>query len=301
MNTITKFIGSQNYQERKKPLLALNKFQASMPFEIHTLDWMRLNRWNQKHLPSKHQRFEIIWVKQGSGTHQVDLNKIKIVKNSICGISPGQLHLIKETQDLKGVSISFSMDFVGLLEHNYDLIYNTGIFSSFSQSSIVHQCSGEEMIEVVDRMIKEFDNYFLLRTEILRGYLQIFLIYLARQNKNTTHQSVQLNHIRLVNKFLKLLDENYTTKKLVGDYANELCITPNYMNEIVKKATGIPASEHIKKRIILEAKRQALYTNASMKEIAFSLGFTDPSHFSKFFKNACSMNFSKFKNELMMS
>ncbi|WPP48740.1 helix-turn-helix domain-containing protein [Catalinimonas niigatensis] len=301
MNTITKFIDSQNYQERNKPSLALNKFQASMPFEIHTIDWMKHNRWQQKHQPSKQQRFEIIWIKQGSGTLQVDLNKIKIVKNAIYGISPGQLHLIEETRDLKGISISFSIDFVGLLDHSYELIYNTGIFNSFSQSPIVHQCKGEEMIEIVDKMIKEFDNYFLFRAEILKRYLQIFLIYLARQNKNPNHQNVQLNHIHLVNKFLNLLDKNYTSKKLVGDYAAELCITPSYMNEIVKKATGIPASEHIKKRIILEAKRQALYTKASMKEIAFNLGFTDPSHFSKFFKNACHVNFSKFKNELMMS
>ncbi|MCW3111245.1 MAG: helix-turn-helix protein, partial [Segetibacter sp.] len=68
--------------------------------------------------------------------------------------------------------------------------------------------------------------------------------------------------------------------------------------EIVKKTSGTPASDHIKHRIVLEAKRHAAYSDVSMKEIAYSLGFDDVAHFSKYFKNATGINFTDFKKDL---
>ena len=84
---------------------------------------------------------------------------------------------------------------------------------------------------------------------------------------------------------------------MVADYACQLFITPNYLNEIVKKTTDYSAGYHIRQRIALEAKRQAMYSPLSIKEVAYYLGFTDTAHFSKFFKNTTGKNFSDFKKE----
>lgn len=82
---------------------------------------------------------------------------------------------------------------------------------------------------------------------------------------------------------------------MVSDYARELAVTPNYLNEIIRKKTGIAASDHIKNRIILEAKREAVHGGGSMKEIAYRLGFDDLAHFSKYFKNATGRSFTEFR------
>lgn len=37
------------------------------------------------------------------------------------------------------------------------------------------------------------------------------------------------------------------------------------------------------------------YSDAGMKEIAYSLGFLDSAHFSRFFKTFAGINFSEFK------
>jgi AraC-like DNA-binding protein len=102
-----------------------------------------------------------------------------------------------------------------------------------------------------------------------------------------------------VQRFMSLLKKNYTTHKMVSDYARELCLTPSHLNKIVKKVSGFPASYHIQQQIILEAKRQAIYYGLSMKEVAFSLGFDDYLHFSKFFKNNSGMNFTHFKSMVL--
>ncbi len=49
--------------------------------------------------------------------------------------------------------------------------------------------------------------------------------------------------------------------------------------------------------MVQEAKRLAMYSDANMKMVAYALGFEDPSHFSKFFKNAAGLNFSEYKKK----
>lgn len=81
----------------------------------------------------------------------------------------------------------------------------------------------------------------------------------------------------------------------MSDYASKLVVTPNHLNETIKKTTGFPVSEHIKKRVILEAKRLAVIGNSSAKEIAHSLGFDDEAHFSKYFKNNAGLTYSAYR------
>ena len=86
---------------------------------------------------------------------------------------------------------------------------------------------------------------------------------------------------------------------MVSDYAGQLYVTPNYLNRTVKKITGFTASHHIQQHIITEAKRQAMFSLSSMKEIAYSLGFDNLAHFSKFFKTNSGMSFRDFKKGLV--
>lgn len=101
----------------------------------------------------------------------------------------------------------------------------------------------------------------------------------------------------LVQQFMSLLEKHYKTEKMVAGYASLLSVTPNYLNEIIKKTTGYSAGHHIRQRVVLEAKRQATYSDHCMKQIGYYLGFDDTAHFSKFFKNAAGINFTDFKKE----
>jgi len=282
------------------PILELSRSSASMPFEIHTMEWIDKNRWQQNSVPHRHNYFVIVWVKKGTGIHLIDLDKFELQDCTVYCITPGQVHLLNINGSVEGYVISFTAEFMGLAEENFDLLFNTGLFNIFSHSPVIEVSTEmrEEMEDMAGKMMKEYANFFLLRSEILRGYLKIFLIYLTRQFERTNQSESQSKNIDLVKKFFSLIEKNFTGKRMVTDYADELVVTPNYLNEVVKKITGFPASHHIQQRIILEAKRQAAYSSLSMKEIAYQLGFDDIAHFSKFFKNTSGQSFTEFKKGL---
>jgi AraC family transcriptional activator of pobA len=279
------------------PILQIGNPESVVPFEMHSMQWIDQNRWQQNATPHKHSYFVLVWVRSGSGIHLIDLDKYEIQPDTVYCLSPGQIHLLKASSDIDGCVISFSSEFLCLTEENYDLLFNSGLFNTFSQSPVIRITDEirTELEELQQKMLREYENFFLLRSEILRGYLKIFLIYLTRQYESTKKEPAHSRNIELVKNFFSSLEKHFITKKMVADYASEFAVTPNYLNEVVKKVTGFPASDHIKHRIVLEAKRHAAYSDVSMKEIAYSLGFDDIAHFSKYFKNATGINFTDFK------
>lgn len=66
--------------------------------------------------------------------------------------------------------------------------------------------------------------------------------------------------------------------------AEQLHLSPNYFGDMVKKETGKTAMKYIHLRIIDMAKERLLDTRRSISEIAYTLGFKYPHHFTRFFK-----------------
>ena len=54
-------------------------------------------------------------------------------------------------------------------------------------------------------------------------------------------------------------------------------------------------TEIVRDRIILEAKRQLRYSEKAIKEIAYDLGFEDPTYFNRIFKKAESVSPKQYR------
>ena len=52
--------------------------------------------------------------------------------------------------------------------------------------------------------------------------------------------------------------------------------------------------EFVTNRLILEAQRRLFYSETSVKELAYELGFNDPDYFSKLFKKTTGKSVKQF-------
>lgn len=265
-------------------------------FEIHSLQSLTGNKLTEV-VPKKLQHYEIIYITRGNGELVVDLNTYQFSDGRIFCLFPGQLRTIKSSSQLEGYYITASADFIYLSQTYSNLVESRQPFQSALEPldvQIDKELSGE-IDEILVKLKREYENYFLLRSEILFGLFKVFAIYLTRKyvTKRSVNPHKRDNH--LASLFFSLLHKNYKTKKMVVDYADEMCISASYLNHVIKKNSGFSASYHIQQQIVLEAKRQAKYSDRSMKEIAFDLGFDDVAHFSKFFKNNTGVTFTCFK------
>ena len=81
-----------------------------------------------------------------------------------------------------------------------------------------------------------------------------------------------------------LLEEHFRKERQLGFYAEKLAMTPDRLNDIIKRATGVTAGHLIRQRVLTEAKRQLVFTSLAIHEISYDLTFADPSHFARFFR-----------------
>ncbi len=81
-----------------------------------------------------------------------------------------------------------------------------------------------------------------------------------------------------------LLEQHFEKERQLTFYAGKLALTPDRLNDRVKRATGVTAGHLIRQRVLTEAKRRLVFSQVPIQDIADGLGFSDPSHFARFFR-----------------
>jgi AraC family transcriptional activator of pobA len=88
----------------------------------------------------------------------------------------------------------------------------------------------------------------------------------------------------IVEKLRGLVEKHFRSERLLDFYAAKLSMTPDRLNNHVKRATGVTAGHLVRQRVLTEAKRQLVFSNQPIHEIAYDLAFADPSHFVRSFR-----------------
>jgi YesN/AraC family two-component response regulator len=245
-----------------------------------------------------HTYTEIVWITKGIGKLYLDMQVSELETGYMYFIKPGQVHKLLCDENTLGYIITLSKTLLENAATEMVTAFTNEVVNSVLDHRRIQidQNYSADILNIVELMIREIANCREHTNEILIRYFNIFLFYLRKQLTDCAVENIQNRNLQVSQQFKELVDKHYKTKKLVSQYAADLRITPNYLNEIIKKITGHSAGYLIRQRIALEAKRYAIHSRVCMKEIGYHLGFSDMAHFSKFFKSVVGSNFTDFKN-----
>jgi AraC family transcriptional activator of pobA len=120
----------------------------------------------------------------------------------------------------------------------------------------------------------------------MRGYLALIAIAVARIAAIRARTgAVTLERADPTVEVLRgLVEQHFRKERQLIFYADKLAMTVDRLNDHVKRATGVTAGHLIRQRVLTEAKRQLVFTTQAIHEIAYDLTFSDPSHFTRFFR-----------------
>lgn len=239
--------------------------------------------------PHVHTFYEIIWFQDGHGTHTVDFQQFDVKPGTILFLTPGQVHHFDGSSDYKGMAIKLCTDFMQGSGDDSDLYVKYNMFHAMDSSPIytVDEETSRQLATIVHEMETELGNSRQLgHIDVLRALLKLFLIKVHRyghQDRALPIDGLKPSH-RLFVMFRRLLEKEFRSKHTVQEYADALNVAVRTLNKCVNECSGRSPLTFINERIMLEAKRQVRYTGMMIKEIAFDLGYEDPSYFVKFFK-----------------
>ncbi len=260
----------------------LNKKQAH--FEIQKIS---LDIYCAANKTERSDHYKIYWIEDGSGAYDIDFKEFEINGCGVFCVSPGQMFSVKSEKVKTAFQISFDKEFYCVEAHGKEIACNGLIFNNIHRASgiSVGASDAPTFRSIIDNIIAELKNPGNAHRDMIETYLRMFLIHTLRlldlqelQQGSVTHQKN-----KMVQDFIALVDKHFRTKHSVSDYAKELFISPKSLTKKLN-ALGYPTStEIIQERILMEAKRSLKFTQESIKEIAFDLGFDDPAYFSRLF------------------
>lgn len=235
----------------------------------------------------------ILWVLEGWCEIQIHSNIVRVSKGEMLLFNPDVSLWLRAGAKLSGYRISYSAGSIADLLVLQDV--NPSLTQSLFTESELIKITGTlqlELIQVMDLILRQHFSKQPIAGQILRQYHRLLFLHIYTCLSHTETFKPTCRGETLTDIFLKAVEENFRTKKLVTDYAAVVSVSSKHLNDVIKKTTGYSAGYHIRQRIALEAKREATTTGSSMKKIAYELGFHDLAHFSKFFKNTTGFKFS---------
>jgi len=244
------------------------------------------------------EAYSIFWIKEGKGTYSIDFKQYSFDGSVLFFLSPGQVFSVESEEIKEAYRINFVRDFYCIQIHDKEVACNGVLFNNVYETPFVTPCKKDiQKLEfILENLIEEFTNSDTAQYDMLQTYLKQLIIYAVRIQKDN-HLLKEDSESKLFKDFSLLVEMNFKKMHSVTEYANRLGISPKSLTKNFQKAGTNTPSDFIKNRIVLEAKRQLIYSSDSVKQIAFDLGFNDPAYFTRFFTKSAAKSPLQFKKE----
>ncbi|MEH6659030.1 AraC family transcriptional regulator [Leeuwenhoekiella marinoflava] len=244
--------------------------------------------------PGRKEFYEIVWLINEEALHTPQHDFQTLIGNWIYLIPPYRVHQLNKAGK-KGVLISFKHELLedDLKEFLLDVFRIFNVQGEFSCLQL-NEDSAQSLQGVYNLMHEEY-NKPEINLVILKALLKVFLLKLIQLKEQ--HFTMQDINEKRVYEFMMLLELNYHEERTAAFYADKMNISSKRLNQILKEKLSKTGMQLIHDRLVLEAKRQMIHSENTIKEIGFNLGFKDRSYFSRFFKGHTNQTPQEFQNQ----
>lgn len=225
-----------------------------------------------------HNYYILSFLYEGCVAHLSDFDYERVSSPSVLLLDIDQVHTHPDMNDCKIVSIAFSTTFIA--DQNQRFLEKVSkVFSRpFINISSEELDNLDEIIKIIAReSSKENKDY-----ELMKALLNVLIVQCL--NLSETYPVFEQNGNRMYLSFRALLKENLQKQHQVKFYADKLNVSTRILTQCIKSSTFKTPKQLIDQYLLVEAKRLLYWSNASVKEIAWQLGFETDSYFNRFFK-----------------
>jgi AraC family transcriptional activator of pobA len=241
--------------------------------------------------------FQVLYLEAGSAQVRLDDTERELRAGQILLVPQRCIHGFTFERDAVGYVITIAYPLIRAIAQRM------GDALASSHAPSIH-CLGDDDASLRTRMAfgaldSECRQQAPHRNLLIESLLMTILIWTSRDalHVGEHHASTQGKGNQHFARFGALIEEHYCSHHLVTHYANSIGITAAHLNVISRNNTGKSALTLIHERILLEAKRNLVYTTMTVNVIGYALGFSDPAYFTRFFKRHTKLAPSDFRKQ----
>jgi len=287
----------------KKKYKEIQFDRNSSDFQFDIIDFQDL----LKRKPADHSQFEfhkvtfyvILLITEGSGKYNHNFIDYSYKKGSLFSVRKDNIHKFYKS-NAKGSLLIFNDDFI--LNHSNELdASNTFLLFNEMLASPKLELKKNELEEVLNfiKSIKEefhiiSDNY---SPYIVRSLLQIVTTKLLRIKSKNNEQLRSKHYLSQFLEFQILVERHCAEHKKVSFYAQQMGLSTKTLSNITLSIIDKAAKAFIIEIVILHSKRLIINSTDSLTEIAYQMGFDEPTNFFKYFKRYTTLSPRQFREK----
>ena len=271
---------------------ATPKVPAKSSFAVHS---RATNPCKEYISANRRDYYKISLITKGYGTFTLGERVYEITPPALIFINQLEVKTWQPEGPQDGYYCMFTEHLFEMQRHYRDEILHYPLFQIGAMAAL--KLTEEQSLylqQIFKQLMREHADTSAYRQEAIVIYLQLLLLEAKRMAApETTPQRTLTTAQLLSERFTDTLEKQFPIAseqeqiqlKTAGDFAQMLNVHPNHLNATIKRVTGHTTSEHIRQRILLEAKLLLRHTDWHISAIAWSLGFEEPANFTHFFKS----------------
>lgn len=241
--------------------------------------------------------FTIAWNYGKKQTVTIDGVARDFLPNSILPLMFNQSFSFSNAEDI--VAWQFNREFYCIIDHDSEVSCVGFLFGVGEHLFISLDTDAQQRLKLLhDVFIEEFKTSDSIQNDMLLMLLKRLIIFVTRlaRSEHVPDQKLQDEKFHIVRKFNLLVEAHHRSEHSVSYYAERLNKSPKTLANLFAIYNHKTPLQIIQERIIVEARRMLSYTDKSVKQITYELGFEDTAYFSNFFKRHTSLSPLEFRN-----
>lgn len=255
-------------------------------------DRSRPSEWTIK--PHAHTELTHLFViVSGGGAMHADGTEIHITAPGFMLVPATTVHGFNWLEDTAGFVITMANSYVmELNRHNDDLI------TLFERPSAIEL--GEDNASGVERLIDDLMRELSWsapghRAAVNATMLSLLVLALRHLSAPVLSPPRGGTHASTVARLRERIEQRFRLREPISVHAAALGVSQTALRVACAKVAGRSPAQMLDQRALLEAQRALLYSNLSVAEIGFSVGFADPAYFSRFFQRNMGMSARQYR------
>jgi AraC family transcriptional activator of pobA len=234
-----------------------------------------------------HDMFQFLTVEKGGGRTRVDGQSTALAPGSAVFLPPLVVHEFRFDAGTNGFVASVAK---GTMKRV--LSSEPGVGAALSRPAVMRLAPSNSDWKLLAAQMRaalaEFATSRTCRDTALGAHAELLAIWFAR----TIHAHAAAKkpekhpHAALVRRFVELVEASFHQHRPLTEYAETLGVSVAHLTRTCRQIVGRTAVQVVHDRLMIEARRDLVYSAMTISQIAFRLGFSDPAYFSRFFSKA---------------
>lgn len=241
--------------------------------------------------------YDITLITKGEGRFLLDDNIFEVAPGNVFFSSPWQVRQWELETIPEGMVLIFEEQFLNIFLNDADFIPTLTYFNADTPFLKLNAENMTYVTSVMKSISDEMANFRRNDTQLLKALLLQILIWLNRNFSNQHPEKGCLAINRYMSTFSNLVKEYFERYHNTCFYASQLNITSGHLNDLCKKQFGVSAKRFITNKIMSEAKKMILFSDAPVSEIADRLNYPDASYFIRSFRKYTGMTPLEFRKQ----